>query len=232
MIIDGHCHLKQDFSTEQLIRSMEEEGVDKTIAFGRGVEWNEYVAAAAREHPNEIIGFAWINPRQKNAADELIRSVEVLGLRGVKLHPYLLERYDPADHELLDPILELCQRYRLPIVIHGADEISPFGIEEMAKPFPEVTVVIAHMGLIFQSGPARLVAKRNPKIFLETSLAYPRLISRALEEVGTHKILMGTDKPAESATVMIHKIEEAVPKEEDRKLITGDNYAKILGFAS
>ena len=234
MIIDGHCHLKPDFdfNAEHLIKSMEEEGVDKSIAFGTGVESNEYVAKAAKRYPNEIIGLAWVNPRQKNAADELIRSVEVLGLRGVKLHPYLNERYEPSEHKLLDPILEICQRFQLPIVIHGADEISPFGIEEMARPFPDVTVVIAHMGLIFQDYQARLVAKRNPNIFLETSIVYPQLISKGVQEAGAHKVLMGTDKPAESATIMMHKIKEAVPNEEDRKLITGGNYAKLLGLAS
>ncbi len=51
MIIDGHCHLKQGFNAEQLIKSMEEEGVDKTIVFGAGVEWNEYVAKAAKKYP-------------------------------------------------------------------------------------------------------------------------------------------------------------------------------------
>ncbi len=229
MIIDGHCHLVEgNFSGEELVKSMDEDGVDKTIAFGDKVEGNDYVARAVRKFPDKIIGFSWVNPLQKNATEELRRSIEVLGLKGAKLHPYYTERWAPSNHELLDPILGLCANFEIPIIIHGADDTHPFEIEEMVRPFSEVTVVIAHMGLIWYLSQAQMVAKRNENILLDTALVYQEMIATSVKEVGADKIVMGTDKPADNTRLMLKKIELAVPNEDERSLITGGNYAKLL----
>lgn len=234
MIIDGHVHLSEPdpWGVEELIKSMDEDSVDKSIVFS--FPWdldNDYIADAVRRFPDRLIGFSHVNLNNRNAKEEIIRSVEVLGLKGVKLHPFI-HGYAPSNHQLLDPILKLCAKLELPIVIHGGDDLftHPFEIEEMAKPFPEVTVVMAHMGFMFLTNQARMVAKRNENILVDTAGVVQGEITVSVEELGAHKVVMGTDSPppGESIKLTLIKIEMAVPNEDERKLVLGDNYAKLL----
>lgn len=236
MIIDGHVHLgirpgaKQ--TIEELISKMDKEEVDRSIVFNFvEVIDNDYTAEAMRKYPDRIIGFATINPWHKNAKEELTRCIDELGLKGLKMHP-TLHGYSFSNHLLLDPLLEICTKFKIPVIGHGADDIfsAPFEYEEMARTFPEVKFVIAHMGSIWATNQAFMVAKRNENIFLGTTGAMMGDVKAAVEEVGAEKVVMGTDSPFQSVKLEIEKIEMAVLDKEKRKFITGGNWARLLGL--
>jgi len=235
MVIDGHCHMGRypyPFTGEELVKSMDKDSVDKSIIFPfpQAID-NNYIAENVKRFPDRLIGFACINPLQKNAKGELVRSIEVLKLKGLKLHPGL-NGYAPSNHELLDPILKLCAEFEIPIIIHGGDDLltHPFEIEEMVRPFPKVIVVIAHMGFMWLCNQARMVAKRNKNVWLDTAGVLQGEITQSVDEVGADRIVMGTDlpPPGDSAEIALKKIELAVPDETKRNLIIGGNYAKLL----
>ena len=71
------------------------------------------------------------------------------------------------------PNLRLCASTRLIVLVNALDDpfCAPLAIEEIASSFPEVPVVIAHMGSVWNVTEAILVAGRRPNIFLETSAA-------------------------------------------------------------
>lgn len=234
MIIDGHVHigirtgLRQ--SVDELLQKMDQDGVDKSIVFNF-VETidNDFTAKAVRAHPDRLIGFSTINPWDENCHFELKRSLEDLELKGLKLHP-TLHGYSVSNHALLDPLLEICSRLKVPIVGHGADDVFsvPLAYEEMARTFPDLTIVIAHMGAIFLSEQAIMVAKRTANIFLGTEGAFMGDIASAAEEVGSEKILMGTDSPVQRAKLEIDKIKMAVPDKKAQDLILGENWVRLL----
>ncbi len=235
MIIDGHVHigirLGLGQSIEKLIDKMDRENVDKSIVFNmvEVIDDNDYTAKAMETYPDRLIGFATINPRHANAREELIRSMKVLGLKGVKLHP-TLHGYSFSDHLLLDPILEICTQFKVPIIGHGADDVFsvPLAYEEMARSFPKIPFVIAHMGAFFLSDQAIMVAKRTKNIFLGTEGAMMKHIQDAVNEVGAEKVVMGSDSPTHTTTLEMDKIKVAVGDSAKQKLITGDNWARLL----
>jgi len=234
MIIDGHVHvgvrtgLRQ--SVDELLQKMDRDGVDKSIIFNM-VETidNDSTAKAMQAHPDRLIGFSVINPWNENCHFELKRSLEDLELKGLKLHP-TLHGYSMSNHALLDPLLEICSHLKVPIIGHGADDVFsvPLAYEEMARTFPDVPIVIAHMGAIFLSEQAIMVAKRTANIFLGTEGAFMGDIALAVEEMGPEKVLMGTDSPAQRAKLEIDKVKLAVLDKKAQDLILGENWVRLL----
>ncbi len=238
MIIDSHNHLGAgpgQQTAEALIALMDRAGVDRAVTFPY-VEvldsgHNDWMAETVARYPDRLIGYAAVNPWQPGAAGEVRRAVVEKGLRGLKLHPFL-HAYSIAQHDLVDPIFEVCRELGIPVVIHGAGEWSnmPLQFDEMARSFPEVTIVMAHMGTIWGFQEALLVAGRRPNILLGTALAFSGFVQLAVERVGAERVLMETDTPVQAFEAEIAKIEIAVPDHAARELVMGGNIARILNI--
>jgi hypothetical protein len=102
MIIDCHCHAGKgdgfhapwdtEARIEPHLRRARAAGIDKTIVFP--IFNSDYAAANARlakivrSYPNELIGFAAINPaRDAGRVESMVRrAVEEYGFRGLKIH--------------------------------------------------------------------------------------------------------------------------------------------------
>lgn len=238
MIIDSHNHLggrPGQQTAEALLALMDRAGVGRAVAFpyveALTPDHNDWMAETVARYPDRLIGYAAVNPWHPGAADEVRRSVREKGLRGLKLHPFL-HGYSLAQHDLLDPIFEGCRDLGIPLVIHGAGEWSnmPLQFDEMARCFPEVTIVMAHMGTIWGFQEALLVAERRPNILLGTALAFSEFVRVAVERVGAERVLMETDTPVQAFEAEIAKIEIAIADPGARRLVMGGNIARILNI--
>lgn len=236
MIIDSHNHIGPgpgQQKADTLIAHMDRAHVDRAVVFpyveALDPGHNDWMAETVALYPKRLIGYAAVNPWQAGAADEVRRAVVEKGLRGLKLHPFL-HAYSIAQHDLIDPIFEVCRDVRIPVVVHGAGEWSnmPLQFDEMARSFPDVTIVMAHMGTIWGFQEALLVATRRPNILLGTALAFSGFVRMAVERVGAEKVLMETDSPVQDFEAEIAKIEIAVPDRAARALVMGGNIARIL----
>ena len=84
--------------------------------------------------------------------------------------------YDPND-PLLDPVWELLAERDLPVVIHGGDGPTPgrhTGVRHMRRLLerqPDLTLVIAHMGLPEYGAFLDLCAE-HPRVHLDTTMAF------------------------------------------------------------
>ncbi len=235
MIIDAHSHLgfRYDLGMDdvELLRRMDRAGVDMAVCFSQPVVWNnDYVLEKAKEHPDRIIPFAGVNPWRATARDDLRGWIE-RGARGVKLHP-VRDSYSLAEKRLVDPIFQVCAERKVPILCHGLDEWSntPWQFHEMARRFPEVTLIMAHGGHNWLREDAIEVVKRNPNLYVESSIMYSGYVRRYVEEVSPERVLMGTDSPVEVFEVEMKKIEMAVDDKRHRALVMGGNLARILGL--
>lgn len=235
MIIDAHSHLgfRYDLGMDdvELLRRMDRAGVDMAVCFSQPVVWNnDYVLEKAKEHPDRIIPFAGINPWRGTARDDLRRCLD-RGARGLKLHP-VRDSYSLAEKRLVDPLFEICAERKVPILCHGLDEWSntPWQFNEMAQRFPEVTLIMAHGGHNWLREDAIEVVKRNPNLYVESSIMYSGYVRRYVEEVSPERVLMGTDSPVEVFEVEMKKIEMAVEDKGHRALVMGGNIARILGL--
>ena len=240
MIIDAHCHLGSkhghEVTVEALLSDLDRAGVDKAVVFGRIAnfreEFNDFIAECVATHPDRLIGFAVVNPRRENGAEELRRAVTDLGMKGLKLHP-TWHSYHIDDHELMDPIFRTCDQFGIPVLIHGVMDshfLFPHQFGVIAARYPGLTIVWEHMGEFQNVDLAMRIAGSHANIHFGTSMTFTSTITRAYGVVGAERILMGTDWPFQDQRAEICKVKVAVEDEEAQRRILGENAVRLLGI--
>lgn len=242
MIIDAYNNVWQaggtsDYLTAEsytpldMIQRMDEAGVDMAVgcSLGQMID-NAFITETVQAHPDRIIGFGQVNPRAVDA----LATLDDIGaegvLKGIKLHP-TMHGYHFADHGLLDPIFGKAEEHGLVILVNALDDpfCAPLSVEEIARNFPRVPVLIAHMGTVWNVNEAILVAQRNPHIYLETSGAQLLDVKLAYRALGAGQIVMGTDWPGSDFDLERAKVRRAIESDDDRRLVEGATLAGLLG---
>jgi uncharacterized protein len=234
-IIDAHAHVGRiggwanvSCSGEQLLERMEESRVESAILFGPD---NLLVRRTVSRHPRRFVGYVWPNPHDGEALSLVKESVKRWGFRGIKLHP-LVHAFLPTDEEVL-PIIEFAGRERLPVAIHsGHPPFSlPWSIGELAEMYPEVRMVMLHMGhahgVYIQA--AINTARRHDNIILETSgVSMHSKIKEAVERVGEGRVVFGSDYPFHDYSVELQKVKVSGLTESQRELVLHENAKRLL----
>lgn len=217
------------FDARRILDRMDAAGVDKAMvcSLAQRIE-NDFLIDLVAQHPDRLFGFGQVIPQNDGAEDEIHRFADA-GLPGLKLHPSL-HGYMASDHGILDPIFEVCRERGLIVLFNALDDAfcAPFAIEEIAKYYPEVPTIIAHMGAVWNVPDAITVAERNPNIYLDTSATLLSDVKRAYGRLGPDKIIMGTEWPGSDFDLERFKIGKAIPDEADRAKIEGLNMARLL----
>ncbi|MBC9935841.1 MULTISPECIES: amidohydrolase family protein [unclassified Leucobacter] len=222
----------ESYTPETMIRHMDEAGVDKAVgcSLGQMID-NDFIAETVEQSRGRVIGFGQVDPR-KNDAVQVVNDVARLGLKGLKLHP-TMHGYHFADHGLLDPVFTAAADNGLTVLVNALDDpfCAPFSIEEISKAFPNVPLLIAHMGTVWNVTEAMIVAERNEHIYLETSGTQLIEVQMAYRRLGAEKLVMGTDWPGNHFDLERAKIARAIPDADDRALVEGLNLGRILGIS-
>lgn len=243
VIIDFHAHVGRSWmgweentvGPEEMLKIYDSLGIEKSCISSWNLSYdpiagNDEVADIVKKYPDRFIGFGVISPRwSPRAADEVDRCVQDLGMKGFKLHPSLNSW--AGDSPLVYPVLERIEKYDLPVLFHtwNDDFSHPNRIGNLARRFPNATIVMAHMGYeAFYE--ASFIAKELPNVYLDTTGFYNEV--RTLREVariaGEEKIVFGTDGPALNIAVELAKIKCGDISDEAKKAILEDNAAKLL----
>jgi len=203
-------------------------GVEKAVLFAPD---NGMVRRAVSDHPERFVGYVWPNPHDEGALPLVREAVKEWKFRGVKLHP-LLHAFLPTDDEVL-PIVEFARRERIPVAIHsGHPPFSlPWSIGELADLFPEVRLVMLHMGhahgVYIQA--AINTAKKHDNIILETSgVSMHSKIKEAVERVGEQRVVFGSDYPFHDYSVELQKVRVAGLSEAQKELVFYANAKNLL----
>ncbi|EAU9426221.1 amidohydrolase [Salmonella enterica] len=206
MIRDFHSHLGRtssgDASTpEALIKMMDKfeiEQVGVSCLSGNNMEeQNLYVYEAMKKFPGRIVGYAFINPKSKNAIDEINKNLDSRGMAGIKFHSWK-HGYYPDNCPILDELFTRISGYEAHVQTHvGTSPLStPEAWGQIAKRHPGVPVVFTHIGYYDQGFMAVELAKNTANIYIETSGQYDSwLLQKVIDEVDSNKILFGTDWP-------------------------------------
>jgi len=187
--------------------------VDKAIVFGfhaRHLGWvvpNDRIARYVAHNPDKLVGFACIDPNEPDYMDELERVFAMPEFRGLKLAP-IYQNYHPMDERML-PVYTFCERRGIPILIHQGTTFPrraplkyalPIQLEDVAMDFPELRMVIAHLGHPWVEDTIVLIRKQ-PNFYADVSALYyrPWQFYNALmlaQEYGVmHKLFFGSDFP-------------------------------------
>ena len=214
----GH-ELDLDIPPEKHLRAMA--GVDKVIVFGLRAHHsglrvpNEYIAAYAASHPQKVIGFGAIDPAV-DPIDETLDEIVRLKLRGVKLGP-IYQNIHPADPRMMK-VYQFCQAHQLPIMIHQGTTFVrtgplkyalPILLEDIAVEFPELRMIIAHLGHPWIADTLVLIRK-HPHLYSDISALHYRpwqfynALIMAKEYGVLDKLLFGSDYPFTTPEAQIH----------------------------
>jgi predicted TIM-barrel fold metal-dependent hydrolase len=234
--IDAHSHAGEGaavWSGKQVVERMDTIGVDKTVIFPftEGFFHNEDIPRYAAEFPGRLIPFCAVNPwEKKKAADELERCFKA-GAKGVKLHPHLCG-FRLSDHALCDPLFEIVQAHHAVVIVHGGSDLynCPLEFDRMARRFPKVPLIMAHMGFFWEWELACEVANENENVFLETSRVPPFETAKVLEKTSAQKMMWGTDGPFADYEAEYRKIERAARNDKEFEQIIGLTIAGLLGI--
>jgi predicted TIM-barrel fold metal-dependent hydrolase len=255
---DGSFAPPEDTS-DDLLAAMDIHGVAISVIYpGACMCPNEEIARVVARAPERFIGFGkfgkyvppWRTPPDAKAAtDELEYGLRDLALRGVA--EISLAHWEPEPAEVaikaLYPWFELCKTYRAPVVVHahagggatGLDYCNPATFRPLAADFPDVILVLNHMGGsrrdFFDS--ALALANDHDNVRFNTSQATPEHLTEAVRKIGAERIFFGVDwyalESRETAEWSQHKnqleiVHRAHMRDRDRELVLGESLAALL----
>jgi predicted TIM-barrel fold metal-dependent hydrolase len=141
----------------------------------------------------------------------LDHAVNKLKLTGLKLGP-AYQHFDPTDHKYW-PFFAAVQNYGIPIIWHQGTTFpsrakirwaNPLWLEDIAMDFPDLRMIIAHLGHPWEEDMVALIRKA-PNMYADISAVHYRpwrywqAMVTAMEYGVTHKLLLASDFP--SATI-------------------------------
>jgi predicted TIM-barrel fold metal-dependent hydrolase len=186
---------------------------DVAIVFGlqaSATGWNipnDMVAAHVALAPHRLLFFASIDPALPDFMEELEKCHQQDGAVGVKMSP-LYQDVHPGDPRCYQ-IYRYCEKHGLPILFHAGtsfvsgtplDYSRPVHFDKVAVDFPELRMVLAHLGHPWE-GETIAVVRRHANVYADLSALYYRPWQfynsmQLLVEYRTHeKVLFGSDFP-------------------------------------
>lgn len=235
MIIDAHVHIggpPSEAEPDKFVKLMQKSKIDKAIIFRYLYNQttsasNEFIHSVLEKYPKQYIGFAWINPNEKTAVEEVRTAVKERQLKGLKLH---LEM-NPSPITKLREVFKEAESFSIPICIHLGED---FGCVDILSQEFNIQIIVAHLG----TGVYRLDIERLKKaielakhdnVFLETSgNTYP-FVDYVVKCIGAPKVILGSDFPHEHPLVAVRIVQLLELSAHDKALILGLNIQKILG---
>ncbi|MFH1033063.1 MAG: amidohydrolase family protein [Pseudomonadota bacterium] len=241
---------------EALSASMSAAGVDRYVLLpvsgkkDRVADLNRWAARAAQADPR-LIPFGLLHPQGQAAQD--VRLLQELGLRGVKLHPFI-QRFsldDPAS----DQLFSLLEGSGLPVLldtlfIEGLVQAKPhlewvvkmfgFGgcetpqIARAASAHPEVNFIAAHGGSLYGWDSLEpLMGLDN--VYFDISylmgLLEPARLVEIIRRKGPERVLYGSDAPWRDAGAFRQWFEDLPLSPGEREMIASATLLRLLGEA-
>ena len=179
MLIDCHVHSQGNEKADEVIDAMDQSGVDKAIIFapypGRFFERGgvnpepteymgfsylgvneesqrkstEFISNLQSEASDRIIGFAWIEPRLRNAVRNVEEAITKFECKGIKMIPDHWYPYEPR----FFPLYEKIQELGVPVLFHSGILFGMKDSSRFCRPcnyevlinFPRLKFALAHI---------------------------------------------------------------------------------------
>ncbi len=235
---------------EELIASMDEEGISKSVICGFPWEepelcslHNEYLFESASRYPDRLIVFILLHVSDIEwSVLELDRGIKH-GAKGVGEIAFYRRQMTSQDIERMEPILKDMEKQKIPLLLHTNEPVghpypgkgdTPLELfYRLALSFPSLKILLAHWGgglPFYELMPE--VARAMERVYYDTAASpflYSKKIYRVVKEVvGIEKILFGSDFPLVSPKRYFQELEGSGLSAEDREKILGLNFSNLL----
>jgi uncharacterized protein len=239
-------------TVEDLLREMDESGIDKSVVLNIGwenneicIETNDYILESQSRYPDRIIGFCTIQP---NAGDKAIKEMERCirgGARGIGEMRPDKQDFDLSGNNVVAELVGIMVKNNIIFLLHssepvghiydGKGKVTPDKLYSFILKYPELKIVCAHWGggLPFYALMPE-VDKSLKNVYFDTAatpfLYKPEIISHVSAITGAGKILFGSDYPLMSPKRVISYIDSTGVEGDDRMKILGGNAGILLKF--
>ena len=241
-VFDTHTHIGtarhsgRVFTAEQMLRSMDKEGVDRSLLIPFPLvedyrEQHDEIGAAVRQWPDRFAGAACLDPfvKESEFRDEVKRCAETHCFRALKLQP-MYQPLNPVSRRS-DFFFEAALANGMAVVAHTGSGV-PFSLPSLfiaaARRFPELPIVLGHAGGPLLMLECAVAAEVCPNIYVEVSSLMPHHLAELLQYVPAARLMAGSDLP-QSVSVEIGKVFSVALSEADRRALLWDTGAKLFG---
>lgn len=236
MIIDLLTHIGirkgENYKIESLLELMDEAKIDKFMICSQ-LETidNDYIYDCTKRYPDRTLGFAVINPWDINGEEELERCFRDYNFYGLKMNAIRFG-YSADRHSVLDPFFDLCRKYKKCMVVHGQSDMFsiPDKWAEMARSYPDVPVILFHIGVPMMVEQSCKLAKEIPNFYLSTCGAWVPAMKMAYEIAGPEKVLFSTDAPFGNPLQELAKLEYVCKNPVHLDMMLGENARRVLNI--
>lgn len=243
---------EQSFDVSRLLAMEDEAGIEYAVVMPANhsaatgevyLHPDNFRVARAIAGQSRLLGCATINPTFGQAAvKELEKLVVEEGFKGVKLMA-VLHKYD-VDDPTVDPVMRKARELGLVASIHSGEGcVHPNRIGNVAGRFPDVPIVMDHMGYPDATEDAIRVAEERPNVVLGTTVlrffksdpsqAVPAAVAEAVRRLGPERVVFGSNLPEypHSALWTRQAIERLKLGAAAEELILGGTLARLYGLA-
>lgn len=204
---------------------------------------NDEVGALVRAHPGRFVGVASVDlMRPMDGVRELRRAVRTLGLRGLRMLPWLWNL--PPDDRRYYPLYAECCELGVPFCLQ-VGHTGPLAPSEPGRPipyldhvaleFPELTIVAGHIGHPWTAEMIALATK-YPQVHIDTSAykasRYPEELVTYLRGHGKKKVLFGSNFPMLTPAECLAGLDALALPGDAKALFLGGNAARVFGLRS
>jgi predicted TIM-barrel fold metal-dependent hydrolase len=261
-VIDAHCHIypekiaskavggtdnfydivsKCEGTIDDLLARGAKAGVDHFIVQSvattpkQVASINRFIAEEVEKSGGKFTGLGTLHPDSEDQEGDVAHLIE-LGLHGVKLHPDI-QQFKIDDYRCLK-IYELCEKHKLPILMHTGDYRYDFSNPNRLVPilqiYTDLVIVGAHFGgwSIWDEASHKLCNFKN--FYVDCSSSFPYLkketAKKIIERYTPDRVLFGTDYPMWSPKAELDTFLCLNLSEEDNKKILSGNAEKVYNF--
>lgn len=197
-------------------------------------EANEEAARVVEENDG-LRQWVIIDPRREKTYRQAEQMLKMPKCVGIKIHgeehTYYLDEHGEA-------IFAFAAKHKAVMLAHsGCAHTMPMEFVPFADQYPEVKLIVAHLGHTHESNgdPTNqvraILASRHGNIYTDTSSMksiMPQLIEWAVDEVGANKLLYGTDAPLYFSPNQRARIDHAEISDQQKHMILRENAVNLL----
>ena len=196
---------------------------------------NRFISESVEKSNGLMTGFGTMHPESEDPEADLKELIS-LGLKGVKLHPDI-QGFKIDDFRMLK-IYELCEKNKLPVLMHCGDDrydnSNPNRLKPILDIYTDLTVIGAHFGgySVWDDAAENLSGYKN--FYVDTSstlfIVDVRRARELIDIFGVEKTLFGTDYPLWTVGEELERFLKINLTETELKKILWENAAGLLGI--
>lgn len=226
---------------ENLLHYMAKNNIDLSLIWAIEPFVNtEEIIAIYKKHPN-LLPIGSINLFNNPKIDIVYELNKVIdyGIFGLKIHP-IIQNIHP-ESELFLNVMEEYSKYNKPVFLHTGSSSVVFrkhsnyefgnvnNYEKVVKNFPNITFIFGHMGNNTPLDAIEL-SKKYSNIILETSYQNNKIIKKAINTIGSSRIIFGSDFPYSRQKFALKEIYKLKLNNSDKENILYKNIKFLIGI--